>query len=188
VLTETGEPHFLTVESIGDGVARLLDGGRVRAVETGLLERIATGRFLTVDADAARTAPRVHCPNTVVMPSRLPEREKQETLYFPISNTGDGTLRLTLLHAQPQDGVHVVCPFKVDPHSTGRVAVALDGTARGHSTWTVLVGTNDPLRPVLWLGGESSPAETKSVLSDASAELTRFAGSYLLASDQPNQR
>jgi len=151
--TERG-PHFAVVESISAGKVRIFDGGVMRIVLTDDLQAQFTGKLLTVEVERAPgqsiPLPRVLCPASIA-PVPSAECEAPDQSAFSITNLGSAPLRLREMAVFPRGALNATTPAELQPGDTARVVVQPLRSVVLDDGWQLVLETNDPLRPLLWL-------------------------------------
>jgi hypothetical protein len=145
--------HFVAIESVAAGLARILDGGEMDITSIDELKGCFAGVILAVDPEQIsserRQGPRVLCETSIQRPQPSQLAEYQ----FAVSNVGTDTLRLEHSGALPDGApVKVRVPAEIAAGCSADVVVHYDTAEMAEPAWAVQVRTNDLLRPVLWLG------------------------------------
>ncbi len=162
--TGEGAGHFIAVESATADSLRVLNSGVMHIYAWAEFEDYFTGRVLAVDAETLgdpAAHPRVICPMPILTQDQATAHADGHRYEFHLSNAGSAALRLVEGSRYPSGlAATVLIPREVSPRSAATVTVVLRAVSETRVPWAVVLATNDPLRPALWLGSSEPAAET----------------------------
>jgi len=99
----------------------------------------------------AASLPRAACADSV-LPETLAMSD--DSYRFVVVNAGGAPLTLKEGRAFPEAfRVQAVVPASIAPGESAEVVVSVTAPRESEQPWALVVETNDPLRPTLWLGG-----------------------------------
>jgi hypothetical protein len=157
---QTGETtgHFVVVESIGGKWARILNAGEMQVLDIEELRRVFSGAMLAVDREGLqgdpRLWPRVLCANPLIPPDEARAVKGALEYKFDVSNEGSADLDLRQQSVYPADAkLTLVLPREIPPRTRAHVVVSYHSAVAFKGAWAAVIATNDPLRPLMWLGG-----------------------------------
>jgi len=150
-----GNLHFVVIESLGAQFARVFDYGEMRVVRAEEVGIGFTGAVLTMEMEGpsgnAASLPRAACADSV-LPETLAMSD--DSYRFVVVNAGGAPLTLKEGRAFPEAfRVQAVVPASIAPGESAEVVVSVTAPRESEQPWALVVETNDPLRPTLWLGG-----------------------------------
>ena len=174
--TGEGAGHFVTVENTTADLLRILDLGVMHIYAWAEFEDYFTGRVLAVDAEAVGDSAnhaRVLCPVSILTQGDATPCAEGHQYEFRVSNAGAAVLTLAEAFRYPSDlAAKLVIPAEVAPRSSTTVVVELRTVDATPLPWAVVLATNDPLRPALWLGSSEPAAEMVRISQVGAAQAT----------------
>ena len=157
---QTGETtgHFVAVESIGGNWARVLNAGGMQVLDIEELRRVFSGAMLAVDREGLqgdpRLWPRVLCANRLIPPDEARAVRGALEYKFDVSNEGSAELSLRQQSVYPANAkLTLALPRDIPPRTRAQVVLSYHPAVAFKGAWAAVIATNDPLRPLMWLGG-----------------------------------